>query len=261
MRIRYSVMVAAALALTSPLAAAQSVDAQAKPPAVTEDSVRPYVTLRFFAGPAINLMGDWRDGIETLADLASARGLQPHEQCCIGKSWGATALVHVTRRIALGATVEALRDTRAFRVTDSINAFGIHSDGEFGFENETEVQARQVAVAIYPSSGTHTHAEFAGGFARGHSELSTPGSSSYARLHAPTLSISAGTETRFWYVEAGWRFLRMHPSDRTVNDFDIGEARDVFADAPAVQQFVNGRDTDLSGLWARMGIALHLGRR
>ena len=91
--------------------------------------------------------------------------------------------------------------------------------------------------------------------------MSTPGSTSGARLHAPMVSFSVGTESRFWYVDAGWRFLRMRATDRTADDSAIGEARDLFGSAAEVQEFVRGRDTDLTGVWARIGIALHLGRR
>jgi hypothetical protein len=75
------------------------------------------------------------------------------------------------------------------------------------------------------------------------------------------VSVSAGTEARFWYVDAGWRFIRMRTTGRTASDFAIDKPRDVFADVRAVQEFVQRRDVDLSGAWARIGIALHLGRR
>jgi hypothetical protein len=241
---------------TAPTGAGLTADAGA-----TDGSVRPYVTVRFFAGPGVNLMRDWREGFDALESIADGRGLRPHGQCCVGISWGATALVHVTDRVAGGASVEALRDTRKFLVTDLLEAFGIHRDAEYSFSNTTEVEAWQMVVAFYPRSVSHTHVQAAAGIATGRTTLSTPGSSSSGRLRAPVWSFSAGTESRYWYVDAGWRFLPMRAAGRTAGDFDIAEARDVFPDVTAVEQFVRGRDTDLSGAWARVGLALHLGRR
>jgi hypothetical protein len=255
----------AVIALVAPIgeraASAQTADPAAPSSDVAATSVRPYVTVRFHAGPGINLMRDWREGIDTLENLAGARGLQPHDPCCLSKSWGATALVHVTERIAVGATIEALRDTRQFAVTDMLNAFGIHESAEYAFHNITEVEAKQVVVALYPRSTSHTHVQAGGGIASGHTTMSMPGSTSGARLHAPMVSVSAGTESRFWYVDAGWRFLRMRATDRTADDYAIGEARDLFASTAEVREFVRGRDTDLTGAWVRIGIALHFGRR
>ena len=258
-------VLSAIIALVAPIgeraASAQTADPAAPSSDVAATSVQPYVTVRFHAGPGINLMHDWREGIDALEHLAGARGLQPHDQCCLSKSWGATALVHVTERFAVGATIEALRDTRQFAVTDMLNAFGIHENAEYAFHNITEVEAKQVVVALYPRSTSHTHVQAGGGIASGHTTMSTPGSTSAARLHAPMVSFSAGTESRFWYVDAGWRFLRMRATDRTADDYAMGEARDLFGSAGEVREFVRGRDTDLTGVWARVGIALHLGRR
>ena len=224
-------------------------------------NVQPYVTVRFHAGPNLNLMHDWREGIDSLAGLATTHGLTPHHQCCISKSWGATALVHVMDRVAIGGSYEALRDTREFRVTDTIDAFGFHGDGEFSFENATEISAAQAVVAVYPRLDSHTHLQFGGGFGKGRTIMSTPGSSSSASLRGPIMSVSAGTEARLWYADAGWRYTRLGTGTRTVSDFFMYEARDVFPDVAAVDDFVRGRDTDLTGVWARIGIALHFGHR
>jgi len=240
-------------------AAAQTSASDAAP--LPDYSVQPYVTVRFHAGPNINLMHDWRTGVDALADLASSRGLTPHNLCCISKSWGTTALVHVTDRFAVGGSYEALRDTREFRVTDTIDAFGFRGDGEFSFENITEVSGKQVVVAVYPRVDTHTHLQFGGGIGAGHTTLFTPGSRSSASLRGPIVSVSAGTEARFWYVDAGWRYARMRVGVRTADDSALDVARDIFPDVAAVDAFTRDRGSDLSGIWGRIGIALHFGHR
>ena len=53
--------------------------------------------------------------------------------------------------------------------------------------------------------------------------------------------------------------MRLGP--RTADDFELFEARDVFPDVAAVESFTRDRDTDLTGIWARIGIALHFGHR
>ena len=60
----------AIIALVAPIgeraAAAQTADPAAPSSDVAATSVRPYVTVRFHAGPGINLMHDWREGIDAL---------------------------------------------------------------------------------------------------------------------------------------------------------------------------------------------------
>jgi hypothetical protein len=75
------------------------------------------------------------------------------------------------------------------------------------------------------------------------------------------VSFSAGTEGRFWYMDAGWRLLRMNTQSTIVNDSDIQAARDVFGSQAEVQDFVGGRVTDLTGGWVRVGLVFHFGRR
>src|SRR5262245_2254432 len=132
-------------------------------------SETPRVTLRLHAGPSLNMMSDWRDGMSTLADRASANGLSPTDKSCICMTWGATTLIHVTDRVAVGGVFEMLRDTRRFTVTDEIRGFGIPpSSGTFAFDNEAVVQTLQGLVDIYPREGSRMHVQLGGGTANGH---------------------------------------------------------------------------------------------
>ncbi len=222
----------------------------------------PRVTLRLHTGPNLNVMSDWRNAMSALADMASARGLSPADKSCICMSWGATALFHVSNRVAFGGTFEMLRDTRSFTVNDVIRAFGIPtSSGMFRFDNEAVVQTQQGVVDVYPREDSRMHLQFGGGTANGHTSMGTPGSSATTRVRGTLATASIGTEGRFWYMDAGWRFLPMHTTASSVNDFQIDEARDVFATVAEVEQFVGNRKTDLSGGWVRIGLAFHFGRR
>ena len=231
------------------------------PIALEGGSVTPRVTVRLHAGPSLNLMSDWRDGLNTLWDMTAARGLAPRDKSCICMSWGTTVLVHATERIAVGGTFEMLRDTRSFAVTDELNFFGPQGPASFVFENEAVVRTSQLMVALYPREGSHTHVQLGGGIGTGHTTMSTPGGDAAGRVRGKMMSISAGTEKRFWYVDAGWRFLRMKTQSSIVNDVAVGEARDVFASQAEVHDFVDRRITDLTGGWARIGLAFHFGRR
>jgi hypothetical protein len=234
----------------------------AEPPAIQVDApVTPRVTVRLHAGPSLNLMSDWRSGLHTLSDMAVARGLGPTDKSCICMSWGSTALVHVTRRVAVGGAFEMLRDTRQFSVSDMIHGFGAPFSGDFLFSNETVVQTKQIVAALYPRESSHTHIQVGGGIGTGHTTMSTPGADAFGSVRGTLVSFSAGTEARFWYVDGGWRFLRMRTTNRSVKDHFIQEARDVFASDAEVQEFVRGRDTDFTGAWGRIGLALHFGRR
>jgi len=222
----------------------------------------PRVTVRLHAGPSLNVMSDWRDGMSALAELASAHGLSPTDRSCICMTWGTTALIHVTDRVALGGVFEMLRDTRSFRVTDEIRGFGIPpTSGTFAFNNEAVVQTLQGLVDVYLRQGSRAHVQIGAGTANGHTSMSTPGSGATSRVRGTMLSASIGTEGRFWYMDAGWRFLPMRTTAATVNDAWVDEARDVFASAADVEGFVRNRKTDLSGGWVRLGLALHFGHR
>jgi len=215
----------------------------------------PRVTVRFHAGPNLNMMKDWRNGMSTLLVLAGGGT----DRSCICMSWGSTALVHVTPRVAIGGAFEMLRDTRKFSVDGYIPLIG--QSAQFAFGNETVVQTKQVVAAMYPREGSRTHVQVAAGTGSGHTTLSTPGSGAKGRVKGTLLSVSAGTESRFWYVDAGWRFLRMRSTYTEVNDFFLDEPRDVFANVGQVEDFLRGRDVDFTGGWARVGLVFHFGRQ
>ncbi len=242
-------------------ARAQTAASATQPVALGDASVTPRVTVRLHAGPSLNLMSDWRSGLNTLWDMTEARGLSPRDKSCICMSWGSTVLVHATERVALGGAFEMLRDTREFTVTDSLQFFGPPRAASFGFGNEAVVQTKQIVAAFYPREGSRTHVQVGGGIGTGHTTMSTPGSDAKGRVRGTMVSLSAGTEGRFWYMDAGWRLLRMKTQSSVVSDFDIQEARDVFGSQAEVQAFVGGRVTDLTGGWVRAGLVFHFGRR
>ena len=214
----------------------------------------PRVTVRFHAGPNLSLMKDWRNGMSTLQDLSGGT-----DKSCICMSWGSTALLHVTRRVAIGGAFEMLRDTRKFSVDGYIPLIG--QSATFAFGNETVVQTKQIVTALYPREGSRTHVQVAAGTGSGHTTLSTPGSGAKGRVRGTLVSVSAGTEARFWYVDAGWRLLRMRSTYTEVNDYALDEPRDVFANVGQVQDFIRGRDVDFTGGWARIGLVLHFGHQ
>jgi hypothetical protein len=241
--------------------AAQTRVPEAIPLDATSAASTPRVTVRLHAGPNPNLMRDWRDGLGRLWDMTEARGLSPRDKSCICMSWGSTALVHVTSRVAIGGAFEMLRDTRRFTVTDELRAFGPPRSADFAFHNEAVVQTTQAVVALYPHEDSRAHVQVGGGLGTGHTNMSTPGSDASGHVRGTMLSVSGGTESRFLYVDAGWRLLRMRTTSVTLNDAAIDEARDVFGSVAELQDFVRGRDTDLTGGWARVGLVFHFGRR
>jgi hypothetical protein len=256
------VLIAFGLVTTLLAETAVAQDVVPEPASLPALAETPRVTVRLHAGPSLNMMSDWRDGMSSLADMAASRGLSPTQRSCICMTWGATTLIHVSDRVALGGVFEMLRDTRSFTVTDQIRGFGIPTmSGTFGFRNEAVVQTLQGLVDVYPRDGSRVHVQVGAGTANGHTEMSTPGSTATGRVRGTMVSASIGTEGRFWYMDAGWRFLPMRTTAASVNDFDIDEPRDVFPSVSAVNGFVSDRKTDLSGGWVRVGIALHFGRR
>ncbi len=255
------VLVSLLLPAVQGIAIAQTAAAATQGIALADASVTPRVTVRLHAGPSLNLMSDWRNGLNTLWDMTEARGLSPRDKSCICMSWGSTVLVHATERVALGGAFEMLRDKREFTVTDSLRVFGPPRAADFGFGNEVVVQTQQIVAAFYPREGSRTHVQVGGGIGTGHTTMLTPGSDAKGRVRGAMASFSAGTEGRFWYMDAGWRLLRMKTRSSVVNDSDIQEARDVFGSQAEVQEFVGGRVTDLTGGWVRAGLVFHFGRR
>ena len=250
------VLIVAALGIPD-RAAAQQPATEATPP--LEGAATPWVTVRLHAGPNLNLMGDWRDGLSALQDRARDSGLQPTGDSCICMSWGAAALAHVTTRVALGAQFEMLRDTRKFSVTDHLQL--LDRSASFGFTNETVVRTTQVIAALYPREGSRLHVQLGAGVGSGHTELFAPGTGANGRVRGVLFSTSVGMESRFWYVDAGWRFHRMNVTQLTVYDLEIDEARDLFDSETDVREFVQDRHADFTGAWARIGLAFHFGRR
>ena len=131
----------------------------------------PLVTVRLHAGPNVNLMSDWREGLSTLQDRTRQRGLSPDGGSCLCLSWGGTALAHVTPRLAIGAEFDMLRDSRQFTVTDHVAL--LQQSGTFAFGNETVARATQAVAAFYPREGSRMHLQIGAGVATGHTTLST----------------------------------------------------------------------------------------
>ena len=244
----------------APAATAQ-VDAANGVTSRLDDSVRPRVTIRLHAGPNLNVMRDWRDGLDLLEGLAQERGLPITDESCICMSWGTTGLVHITDMLAIGGEFEVLRDTRRFSVDDQVHAFGINETASFAFRNETVVQTTQAIAAFYPRRNSHLHLQVGAGVGRGHANFSTPGSNASGRVRGWLVTTSVGTEGRFWYVDAGWRFHHTRTTLTEIGDQTIDEARDVFSSEAELRDFLNGREADLTGGWVRVGLAVHFGRR
>jgi hypothetical protein len=80
--------------------------------------------------------------------------------------------------------------------------------------------------------------------------VSTPGSGAKSRVKGTLVAACAGTETRFWYVDAGSRFLRMKSTQTVFDDYPLNEARDVFASVAEVEELMRGRG---SGPHGRLG--------
>jgi hypothetical protein len=104
------------------------------------------------------------------------------------------------------------------------------------------------------------HVQVGGGLGSGHTTMSTPGAGASGRVRGWLATASIGTESKFWYVDAGWRFHRMRATHENVYDHAIGEARDVFGSESDARSFVEQRDVDFTGGWARIGLAFNVGR-
>jgi hypothetical protein len=219
-----------------------------------------WVTVRLHAGPNLNLMRDWRGGLDALQNRAQQRGLPITGESCICMSWGSTAVVHVTPRLALGGEFEMLRDTRSFSVEDEVG-FIIPGSGSFGFRSETVVRTTQAVAAFYPRAGSRTHLQVGAGRGSGHSRFSSPGGDAEGRGRGMVVSASAGLESGIWYVDAGWRLHRLGIKYDTIRDLRIDRPRDLFASEAEVRQFVQQRDADFTGGWVRIGFAFRFGRR
>ena len=107
------VLIAFGLVTTLLAETAVAQDVVPEPASLPALAETPRVTVRLHAGPSLNMMSDWRDGMSSLADMAASRGLSPTQRSCICMTWGATTLIHVSDRVALGGVFEMLRDTRA----------------------------------------------------------------------------------------------------------------------------------------------------
>jgi hypothetical protein len=250
-------LVVALLAMSHP-AAAQTQDPVGV--ALPDESDSRRFTLRLHAGPNLNLMKDWRNGLDMLQTRAQQRGLPITGESCICMSWGSTALVHVTSRLAFGAGFEMLRDTRSFTVEDEIG-FIIPGSGSFGFRSEAVDRTTQAVAAFYPRADSRTHVQVGIGRGSAQSRFSSPGGDAEGTGSGVLVSAAAGMESGIWYVDAGWRLHRLDIEYDTIRDQPVDRARDLFASEAEVRQFVERRQADFTGGWVRIGLVFRFGRR
>lgn len=212
------------------------------------------------------LMGDWKRGLEDLQARSAADGLTipTSTNPAYTSSFEASALTAFGGRFLLGLQFDRPTGAGEFEVRDV--------DGS-GFQDfKTRAQATSNAWLVIgrwmlPGArrGVRPLLQAGAGVGSAQLEFTTPSGGAEGKGHGFIGSIETGLvigdgQTRM-KIQTGWRFHRVPLSySRVRGASNPGVRRDYFDFDDEARTFVTGRDVDLSGAFARVGVAVALSR-
>lgn len=219
-----------------------------------------------------NRMGDWRDGLCELRDLAASRGLPITEEDIrgLGWSWGGSVLIPVSGSFAIGAEMSFVRDENFFYVQEMM---GGPWGGDYLAEYITDVNAFSRALqgvgAYYPGTSWgrwQPYVQVGLGYGSGWARFSTPSGGAEGTGGGLIATGLAGVEFRFLHASIGYRIHRFQPSYDDVRFLDVagyeqGLQRFFFPDEESLRAFVEPREVDFSAWMMQIGVTLRLGHK
>ncbi len=219
------------------------------------------LTIRLYIGPNLNLMRDWRDGLETLKEIAESRNLPVTggNNSGIGGSYGGTVLVNVTETVGVGVAVEFLRDENSLVVEDVLGGFLGPGTANFVTSADAFSRVVQAVVAVHPwSRRRRPFFQLGFGIGSGRVRFRSPGGHAEGEGNGVILSGLVGIDWKVFHVSGGVRLHRFGIDYDEVRDDAPPASRDWFSSEAAVRSFSQGRDVDFTGVFLRIGVAFHL---
>ena len=207
----------------------------------------PRVVVHVYVEPSFNRMAEWHARIDALQAYASVQNPPVSDDVRNGfVAWGGTLLVRLTPRILVGGELGKVQDQDRFAVTELIGGI-FPGSAEFGVGVETIGRNAQFALAFYPRAQSNMHVQVGAGLGQSHIEFSSRQAEADGEGTGPIVSALFGTEWKMLYLTAGARFHRMPINYTRLDDLGIPSGREFPADP----------DVDLSGIFVRVGLALH----
>ena len=253
------------LALAAGAALVRADEPPALPPAPPPAEKTPLLREYSFEGSvqvAWALMGDWKRGLDDLQARSVAAGLPIASSTIPGytSSFEATALTPVGPHFLLGLQYDRPTGAGDFEVRDN--------DGASVLDFKTRAQASSNAWLIVgrwmlPGArrGVRPLLQAGAGVGSAQLEFTTPSGGAEGKGHGFIGSIETGVvigdgQTRM-KIQTGWRFHRVPLSySRVRGASEPGVRRDYFDFDDETRAFVTGRDVDLSGAFARIGVSV-----
>ncbi len=259
----------AALALAACVARARADEPPALPPGALPAEKTPLLRENAFEGSvqvAWALLGDWKHGLDELQARSVADGLPIATSAnpAYTSSFEATALTAVGPHFFLGLQYDRPTGAGEFEVRDN--------DGASVLDFRTRAQATSNAWLVVgrwmlPGArrGVRPLLQAGVGVGSAQLEFTTPSGGAEGKGHAFVGSIETGVVigdgSMRMKVQTGWRFHRVPLSySRVRGASEPGVRRDYFDFDDETRAFVTGRDVDLSGAFARIGISVVMQR-
>jgi len=240
----------------------------ALPPGPVEKAPPPHTRRQFSAEFTVQAawarMGDWKNGISDLEARSRADGLPitSASNPAYTASFEALGLASVGGPFLVGLQFDRLTGASEFDVRDAIG----FNAGTAEFETRAEATSNAWLVTgrwMLPGArrGVRPYLQSGGGVGSAQLEFSTPSGGAEGKGHAFVGSLASGLlvggGALRCRLEAGWRFHRVPLSySRIRGTSQPGVRRDYFDFDDETRAFVTGRDVDLSGGFARIGVAV-----
>ena len=211
------------------------------------------------------LMGEWKTGLAELQARSIADGLTipTSTNPAYTSSFEATALTAAGGPFLVGLQYDRPTGAGEFEVRDV--------DGS-GFQDfKTRAQATSNAWLVVgrwmlPGArrGVRPLLQAGAGVGSAQLEFTTPSGGAEGKGRGFIASLETGLvigdgQLRM-KIQTGWRFHRVPLSYSRVRGASSLARRDYFVDDGATRAFVTGRDVDLSGAYARLGVAVAITR-
>ena len=262
-RVLLPLLVGLALAACADLARAD--EPPALPPAPPPAEKTPLLHEYAFEGSvqvAWALMGEWRRGLDDLQARSTAAGLTVPTSTnpAYTSSFEATALTAVGAHFLLGLQYDRPTGAGEFEVRD------VEGSGFQDFKTRAQATSNAWLVVgrwMMPGArrGVRPLLQAGAGVGSAQLEFTTPSGGAEGKGHGFIASLETGVvigdgPTRL-KIQTGWRFHRVPLSySRVRGASEPGVRRDYFDFDDETRAFVTGRDVDLSGAFARIGVTV-----
>lgn len=228
---------------------------------------RPPMSLEGSIQEAFATMGDWHDGLQSLENRSTQSGstITTSNNPAYTTSFEFAALYPLAPRFLAGLQFDRMTGKSEFTVRENFSAGTGPGEFETQADGTSNAWLAVVRWMIAERPGAHPYLQLGAGVGSAQLEFSTPSGGALGKGHGFAANLEAGFQVGDGPLRAraaaGWRYHRVQLGySRIHGTSQPGVARYYFAFDDEVSAFVNGRDLDLGGAFARLGIAVAIPR-